>query len=66
MNKENVKVVMKFWIMSKLSGTVEYIEDNLKEVCSNEKLSAEKRYFVLLLYLLFEVLVWYIFYFFMC
>lgn len=66
MNKENVEVVMKFWIMSKLSGTVEYIEDNLKEVCSNEKLSAEKRYFVLLLYLLFEVLVWYIFYFFMC
>ena len=66
MNKENVEVVMKFWIMSKLSGTVEYIEDNLKEVCSNEKLSAEKRYFVLLLYLLFEVLVWYIVYFFMC
>ena len=66
MNKENVKDVMKFWIMSKLSGTVEYIEDNLKEVCSNEKLSAEKRYFVLLLYLLFEVLVWYIVYFFMC
>lgn len=66
MNKENVKVVMKFWIMSKLSGTVEYIEDNLKEVCSNEKLPAEKRYFVLLLYLLFEVLLWYIVYFFMC
>lgn len=66
MNKENVKVVIKFWIMSKLSGTVEFMEDNLKEVCSSEKLSAEKRYFVLLLYLLFEVLVWYIVYFFMC